>query len=143
MIDAMQAMLDYLSDSVPAVGGRVWDAVPEDVGALDNAATDPDSGRPLPAIVLNLVGGPLRRMAPLSSPRFYVTCYGRSKAEAYGLFRAMYDLFHRYDWRPVNIRGSGRVLRAATFVADATIDVEPDTGWPVAQATLQAEFNAI
>lgn len=137
MIDAMDALLAYLSDSLPLAGGRVWPELPEE------PAVEAASGRPLPAIVLNLVGGSLRRMAPLSSPRFYVTCYGRSRAEAYSLFRAMYDLFYADAWRPVNVRGSGRVLRSAAFVADAAIDVDPGTGWPVAQATLQAEFNAV
>jgi hypothetical protein len=142
MIDPVAAMLSFVTDAVPLIAGRAYAAPP---GLPTQPATDATTGRPLPALVVQAVGGPPPPPHPVATTRFLLTCYGPTAEAAMGVYRALWDAVHDPYGVP---RGPRRVhdrwvLVAARFDAAPAADVEPDTGYPRLEAVLLTTFDML
>jgi hypothetical protein len=144
MIDPLAAFIAFLKSNATLntlVGGRIRGvppglSIPQDI--------DQTTQKPKKSIGVQLVDAGIGMQGFLMMPQYYLIAYATSANEAMEVMRSVYGALYAADGQlRDNIMISDRwFMFWANMETGPAPNIEPQSNWPVAYATVRAKFNA-
>ena len=148
MIDTIAAFVTYLlADAALAaeVEHRIKGAPP----GLPSSVLDSSTALPVKALVVQGAPGRIDASSPQLYVTLYLTAYGQTGMEAQDVLRKVYAALYYTSGTLAGKVKSNIVIANRWFmywaqmISTPAVRMEPQSNWPIAEATIQAKFDAL